>query len=166
MCPLPDMAGSSFRLLWEVLVSTPWIIELHDVCLWLQIGNLQTIYMPKNSGHEMGLQIQVIMKGWLRSEAQIISLNWKAGLWENYNSAEVVRLRLTVITGTALSSQTGQIDMTYSFPDLLLSFSNLLFDFRPIWAFLLYTIFIEAYLYINDHIYHKCNRFFCKKNYE
>ena len=85
----------------------------------------------------MGLQIQVIMKGWLRSEAQIISLNWKAGLWENYNSAEVVRLRLTVITGTALSSQTGQIDMTYSFPDLLLSFSNLLFDFLPIKALLL-----------------------------
>ena len=61
------MAGSSFRLLWEVLVSTPWIIELHDVCLWLQIGNLQTIYMPKNSGHEMGLQMHLIKKGLFRS---------------------------------------------------------------------------------------------------
>ena len=91
----------------------------------------------------MGLQIQVIKKGWLRSEAQIISLNWKAGLWENYNSAEMVRLRL--IIGTALSSHTGQIDMTYSFPDLLLSFSNLRFDFLPIKALLLWTNSIKAY---------------------
>ena len=115
------------------------------------------MYMPKNSGHEMGPANAIAwlrnLDSWLRSEARIISFYSNAGLSEKYWVG-----KCEVNCNYCTQSAGRSYDLQFLWPFLIFFKSSFWFSTHKSFC---YTI--KAFQCIDDRIYYTCKGF-CKKS--